>query len=237
MPCSKVAPNARYLSKIPYRAQSQEVYVLRSFWEPIGACGLQTRTDGSPPRKIVVILNLEALRSVKQLRATLGHTGYYIKFIQGYAQITALMEKLLKKDATFCWNNHCKKILDILKEKTVTTLILIFPDYKKEFHVHVDMSCITLGAVLTQNGGEGLDHPIAFASRRLSKSEKNYFTTKCEGLAMVYALHKYWHYLLGGHFKMYTDQSMLKYMVNKLVLGGESEDGSYCSKSMILKLL
>ena len=56
------------------------------------------------------------------------------------------------------------------------------------FHVHADVSCIAPGVVLTQAGGEGLDHPIVFASRRLSKVEKNYSTTECEGLAMVYAL-------------------------------------------------
>ena len=38
---------------------------------------------------------------------------------------------------------------------------------------------------------------------------------------MLYALQKIWHYLLGGHFKMYTDHSALKYLVNKLVLGGK----------------
>lgn len=54
------------------------------------------------PMKITMILNLEALRSVKQLRATLGHIGYYRKFIKSYAQITKMMEKLLKKDVTFC---------------------------------------------------------------------------------------------------------------------------------------
>ena len=57
-----------------------------------------------------------------------------------------------------------------------------------EFHAHVDASCITLGAVLTQEGGEGLDHPIVFASQRLSKEEKNYSTTEREGIAMVYSL-------------------------------------------------
>lgn len=44
------------------------------------------------PVKIGVILNLEAPRSVKQLRDTLGHTGYYRKFIKNYAQITALLK-------------------------------------------------------------------------------------------------------------------------------------------------
>ena len=37
---------------------------------------------------------------------------------------------------------------------------------------------------------------------------------------MVYALQKFRHYLLGSHFKMFTDHSSLKYLVNKLVLGG-----------------
>ena len=38
---------------------------------------------------------------------------------------------------------------------------------------------------------------------------------------MVYALQKFRHYLLGSHFKMFTDHSTLKYLVNKLVLGGK----------------
>lgn len=100
------------------------------------------------PMKITMILNLEVPRSMKQLRATLGYTGYYRKFIKGYAQITAPMEKFLKKDVTFCWNEDCKKSLDVLKENMVTTPILIFSDWKMEFHVHVDASCIALGAVL-----------------------------------------------------------------------------------------
>eukprot|EP00253_Pinus_taeda_P005318 PITA_05318 len=83
------------------------------------------------PMNIAMIINLEASWSVKQLCDTLGHTEYYKKFIKSYAQITVLMEKLLKKDVTFYWNDECKKILDVFKEKMVTTLILVFPNWKK----------------------------------------------------------------------------------------------------------
>ena len=48
MPCSELALDVGYLSKILDRAQSQEVYVLCSFWELVGACGLQTGADGRP---------------------------------------------------------------------------------------------------------------------------------------------------------------------------------------------
>jgi hypothetical protein len=86
--------------------------------------------------------------------------------------------------------------------------------------VHVDASTITLGEILVQLGVGDLDHPIAFARIKLSESEHNYNTTEREGLSMVYALHKFTHYLLGKHFKMFTNHSALKYLVNKLLLEG-----------------
>lgn len=135
-------------------------------------------------------------------------------------QITAPMETLLKKDAKFYWDEDFQRSLDILKEKMVTMPIFGFPDWKNEFHVHLVASCIALGAVLTQPSEGDIDHLIEFANRKLSKVEKNYLTTEREGLAMVYVLEKFWHYLLGAHFKMYTNHSSLKYLVNKLVVGG-----------------
>ena len=126
----------------------------------------------------------------------------------------------MKKDAKFEWNEDCQESLDKLKNKMATVPILIFPDWKKEFHVHVNASLIALGIVLTQPGEGIIDHPIAFASRKLSATENNYTTTEREGISMLYALQKFIHYLLGGHFKMLTDHSVLKYLVNKPVLGG-----------------
>jgi hypothetical protein len=102
----------------------------------------------------------------------------------------------------------------------VTVPILVFPDWTKEFHVHVDAPSIDLRVVLAQLGIGDIDHPLDFASRKLSTPEINYTTTEKEGLSMVYTLKTFHHYLLGGHFKMFTDNSTLKYLVNKPMLGG-----------------
>ena len=93
--------------------------------------------------------------------------------------------------------------------------ILVFPDWNKEFHVHVNASSIALGVVVAQPSEGDLDHPIAYASMKLSFNEQNYTMTEREGLAMVR------NYLLGNHFMMFTDHSTLQYLVNKPVLGGE----------------
>jgi hypothetical protein len=58
------------------------------------------------------------------------------------------MEKLLKKDTKFQWNEECQCRLDTLKEKMVITPILVFPDWEKTFHVHIDASAIALGSIL-----------------------------------------------------------------------------------------
>ena len=130
------------------------------------------------------------------------------------------MENLLNKDSKFQWTEECQQSFNTLKQKMVIVPILIFPDWIKEFNVHVDASSIALGEVLAELGARDIDHPISFSSRDLSTYERNYTTTEREGLAMVYALQKFRHYLLGGHFKMFTNHFALKYLVNKPVLGG-----------------
>ena len=75
------------------------------------------RRDLVDPVKVEISLDLPLPTSVTQLRSTLGHTGYYRKFIREYAEITAPMENLLKKDAKFEWNEDCQGSLDKLKNK------------------------------------------------------------------------------------------------------------------------
>ena len=59
----------------------------------------------------------------------------------------------------------------------VSTPILVFPNCKKEFHVHVDASSFMLGVVLAQPGEGSIDHPITFSSRESLAAERNYMTT------------------------------------------------------------
>jgi hypothetical protein len=60
------------------------------------------------PSKIAIIVDIPPPTSVRQLRTAMGHTGYYRKFIKGYAHITTPMEKLLNKYCQFQWTEECQ---------------------------------------------------------------------------------------------------------------------------------
>lgn len=130
------------------------------------------------------------------------------------------MEMLLRKAEALTWSKECPFVLNILKEKLVSALIIIYPEWNKQFHVHINASKISLGAVLAQPGEGSLDHLIYFSSKKLSSTERNYTMTEREALAMVYSLPKFRQYFHGGPFNFFTIHSALKYMVNKIVIEG-----------------
>jgi hypothetical protein len=59
------------------------------------------------------------------------------------------------------------------------------------------------------------DQPVVYGSRFLNKTQHNYNTTKKGALVLVFALHKFKHYLLGNKFVFYVDRMALVYLVNK----------------------
>ena len=83
------------------------------------------------PAKKVLILSFPPPTNVKMLQETLGHMGYYRKFIRGYVAITAPMEKLLKKDAIFNWSPKCQGIFDTLRAMMASAPILVFLYWNK----------------------------------------------------------------------------------------------------------
>ncbi len=60
-----------------------------------------------------------------------------------------------------------------------------------------------------------------YASKLLNSTERNYSITEREALDMVYALHKFKHYLMGNWFVFYVDQMGLVYLVNKPQVSGQ----------------
>ena len=94
--------------------------------------------------------------------------------------------------------------------------VLSFADYSKPFLLETDASKDGFGAVLLQKGDDGRCHPIAYGSKALSKSEKNYHSSKLEFLALKWAVTEHFRQYLQYSpepFLIRTDNNLLTYVM------------------------
>ena len=89
-----------------------------------------------------------------------------------------------KKKQAIKWNEDCEGSLQKLKQLCSSTSILAYADYSKPFKLHTDACSLGLDAVLYQTSEDGLDRVIAYTSRTVSKSDRNYPAYKLEFLAL-----------------------------------------------------
>ncbi|KAJ1172733.1 hypothetical protein NDU88_004576 [Pleurodeles waltl] len=157
--------------------------------------------------KIETVKACQPPRTQTEVRAFLGLTGYYCRFVKGYATIVSpLIELTSKKQPRLLnWTEACQKAFDSLKKAMCTAPVLKAPDYSQEFIVQIDASEHSIGAVLAQLNEEGSDQPVAFISRRLLPQEKRWSAIEREAFALVWALKKLRPYLFGTYFHANAD--------------------------------
>ncbi len=181
------------------------------------------------PDKIAKVADWPVPRNVQELREFLGFSGYYRKYVRGFSSIARPITELLGGTGTkkkkkngksprvqapvWKWGPEQQSAFECLKDKLTTPPILAYADYCQPFELHTDASCDGLGAVLYQKQ-DGHLRVIAYASRSLSKSERNYPTHKLEFLAVKWAVtDKFQEYLYGNRFTIYTDNNPLTYVL------------------------
>ncbi|GKD17539.1 putative mitochondrial protein [Tanacetum coccineum] len=108
------------------------------------------------PNKVRAMQDWPIPTTLKQLKGFLGLTGYYRRFIKGFASLSRPLTQLLKKNA-FKWNSEAHLSFEALKKAMVKAPNLGLPDFNVPFVIETDASGVGLGAVLQQKG-----HPIAY---------------------------------------------------------------------------
>ena len=157
-------------------------------------------------------MDLPRPTNVKEVQDFMGNYGYYCRFIYMYDMITKPIYGLI---TTFDWTDECEQSFEKLKTALISAPILRSLIYSKTFHVHVDASTYVVGCILAQPGDNHMDFPILYASRQLNNTERNYSTTKQEGLGMIFVIKKYRHYLLANKFIFFIYHQALLKLVNK----------------------
>ena len=165
------------------------------------------------PDKIASIKNWKIPGCKKELQTFLGFCNYYRRFIKEYAVISEPLSSMLRKDKKFVWTEDNRKCFYELREKLMNPPILALPINDGKYILDTDASHNAIGAVLSQiqNGEERV---LYYASKTLSKSQKQYCITRKELLAIYTFVMKFKHYLIGKQFVVRTDHQALKWMLN-----------------------
>jgi hypothetical protein len=124
------------------------------------------------------LTQLKVPTNLKELRSFLGAVGFYMKFVDHYADIVEPLRNLQRQEVEWHWSHECQKAFDTVISSIVkTTSLNHFDVHASTTIVTTDASSVALGACLSQvvNGEE---RPVAFASRTLQPAERNYSATE-----------------------------------------------------------
>ena len=125
--------------------------------------GLQVNPD-----KVKKLVEMRLPRNTSELRSFLGLASYYRRFVKDFAKIADPIIKMTRKDANVCWDTAAQISFNTLKQALTTAPVLAYPNSKKPFILTTDASSLALGAILTQEDDNKLEHVIAYASQTLN---------------------------------------------------------------------
>ena len=165
------------------------------------------------PKKVSCIKEWPTPKDVKELRQFLGLASYYRRFIKSFALKANPLYRLTEKGRRWEWTKECGESFTNLKQALASAPILAFPNFDNDFILDTDASTDGLGAVLSQQSEEG-ERVIAYASRTLTKAERQYCATRREMLALVWGVRQFRPYLYGRTFSARTDHNSLRWLHN-----------------------
>ena len=161
------------------------------------------------PDRVTAIQEAPSPKSVSQLRSFLGMLSYYSKFLPSLSTILQPLHHLLKKDVKWKWGVAQAKAFNASRKLLTSGNCLTHFDSSLELTLACDASAYGLGAVLSHKGAVGTERPIAYASRTLNASERNYSQLEKEGLACIFGIKKFHDYVFGRPFELITDHKPL----------------------------
>jgi hypothetical protein len=165
------------------------------------------------PSKVSSIQEWPIPRNQSEVRQFLGLCNYLSQHIPKYAHTASVLMDLTKKDsAKVDWTQPRQAAFDKLKYQLTHAPTLALPDFSRPFIITCDASLFAIGMMLSQIDENGVEHPVAFGSRKLTSAEKNYPTHDRECFAIVHSVTLWRHYIQGQPTIVYTDHASLLHL-------------------------
>jgi len=168
------------------------------------------------PVKIAGVAEWPTPDSKKEVQSFLGCTNFYRRFIEGFFHLACPLFNLTRNDSGWRWGESEQSAFEAIRNRVVSTPILMFPDDTQPFQLEADSSDFATGTVLSQQSPvDDKWHLIAYYLKSLNVVECNYEIHDKEMLVIIRALEDWCHFLEGTHhkFEIWMDHKNLEYFM------------------------
>lgn len=169
--------------------------------------GIQQTDD-----RVLAIKNLKQPKSKEELQSVIGLFTYVTRFVPNLATLSEPLRRLMVQQSQFRWTEDQQTAFDVIKKAIGRNETLGYFNPKDRTELLADASPVGLGAMLQQVDANGTKRIIGYASKSLTTTERKYYQTEREALAIVWAIEKFHLYLFGIKFFIYTDCKALEFM-------------------------
>jgi len=164
------------------------------------------------PAKIKSITEWPVPKCVEEVHSFIGLCNYYRSFIPNFACVAEPLIRIIASK-TFKWDLEQQECFARLKNMLTNAPILSLPNREGKFILDTDASNSAIGAVLSQEQ-DGKEKVIAYASNKLTKTQKSYCITRKELLAAYNYIKQFKHYLTGQKFTLRTDHKAIVWLLD-----------------------
>ena len=127
---------------------------------------------------------------MSNIHSFLGLAGYHRSFVKDFATMAKPLSSAAEKDRRFTWTTECEEVFETLKTCLMSSPVLAYLVPEGQLVLDMDASLYGLGAVLSQEQS-GVARVLAYASRTLTRPERNYCVTRPELLVVIFGLKKF----------------------------------------------
>jgi len=210
------------VEEILRRLEEHDLYVKleKCEWKvkEVGFLGVVIGPDGikMEKKKVRGMLEWPTPKCIKDVQKFLGLANYYRRFMKDFAEVARPMHRLVRKQEKWNWGSEQEEAFGRLKEIFMSEPVLAAPDLDKEMRVEADASDYATGRVLSMKCEDKRWRPVAYISKSLSDTEKNYEIHDKEMLAVIRCLEAWRHFLEGVRikFEVWTDHKNLEYFMS-----------------------
>jgi len=206
----------RILEKITYEAKLKlQLKKCKFFRKEARVLGSIVSENGirMDPMKVKAILGWPEPEDGKALQRFMGAVNFHREFSPNFARIAAPLESHRNTKGKIKWTPELRKAFDSVKQIFADDILLRMIDWTKTMYLTTDACLTGIGAWIGQKDENGVLQPVICASKKLTPTQQRWSATKRELWALMWAMNKFRHYLIGRWFIARVDHKPLVEML------------------------